>query len=307
MVVFSACSSKQNGNDTSNGPTLFYHSYKAIKLPFYAVDSTMQERASDTTIKLKSFLQYFPDTIFNNPFGRYRNITLYPVGRIEQKKKENYFITLAKGSNKTVMYLSVFDSNHHMVSMPVIINEGDETLNSFSIDKKLTVVLSKEWIIKNDPYYKRIIYAYNNVGIFNTVLTETNEQRRTSEQAILNPIDTFPKKNKYSGDYYKDAKNSLFIRDGSSQSEYLFFVHFQTKNEDEPCSGELKGKFNLTTDVLGQYTGTGDPCNLNFTFNGNQATVKENGSCGNYRDIKCFFNDTFIRKKEVKAKEHKKH
>jgi hypothetical protein len=34
--------------------------------------------------------------------------------------------------------------------------------------------------------------------------------------------------------------------------------------------------------------------------------MKEEGSCGNHRDIKCFFEDTYTKKKEIKSKTKKK-
>jgi hypothetical protein len=34
--------------------------------------------------------------------------------------------------------------------------------------------------------------------------------------------------------------------------------------------------------------------------------VKEEGSCGNHRDIKCFFNDSYTRKREAKPKSKKR-
>ena len=61
--------------------------------------------------------------------------------------------------------------------MPLLISNDDEIIHSASIDKKLTIVVNDEWTVKNDIYYERTIYAYNNVGIFTTVLTETNEER----------------------------------------------------------------------------------------------------------------------------------
>ena len=58
----------------------------------------------------------------------------------------------------------------------------------------------------------------------------------------------------------------------------------------------------MTGETTGQYANTGDPCGLAFTFKGSEVIVKENGSCGNYRDIKCFFNDTYTKKKELVKK-----
>ena len=128
--------------------------------------------------------------------------------------------------------------------MPLLVSNDDESLHSASIDKKLTIVVNREWTLKNDIYYHRTIYAYNNVGVFTTVLTETNEER-SAEAAVTNPFDTFPKRYKYSGDYVKGTKNYLFIRDGSNPNEYRFFVHFSSGDEEEPCSGELKGIFKM--------------------------------------------------------------
>ena len=138
------------------------------------------------------------------------------------------------------------------------------------------------------------------------MLTETNEDR-TAGKVILNPLDTFPRKNKYSGDYVKGSKNVLFIRDGKTPGQYLFYVHFQTDDQDEPCSGELKGSLKMVSDKAGIYTGNTDPCVLNLTFTGNEVKVKETGSCGNYRGIKCFFNDTYVKKKPDKPAVKRKH
>ncbi len=307
IISLAACSSNSTNQGKKNEPEGLANKYKSLSLPFNVYDSTMVDFASDTAISLETFTRYFSDTIFYSSFGKDSKVKLYPVGKIQQGDKESYYLTLAKANQLSVLFLSVYDSNKHMATMPLIISGNDslDITNSASIDKKLTIVVNKDWMIKNDPYYRRIIYAYNNVGVFTTVLTETNEQRR-SETSVTNPLDTFPKKNKYSGDYSKGPGNQLFIRDGSVTGEYLFFVHFKRTDQDEPCNGELRGSLKMTDEVSGQYTKTGDPCGLTFTFKGQEATVKENGSCGNYRDIKCFFDDVYMKKKEPKTVVHKK-
>jgi hypothetical protein len=306
-LFITSCKSKKDDSE-SKSPEVreLYNAYSKLKLPFYVVDSTMNEKAKDTTISLAAFTKVIPDTVFNSTFGTDRKFTLYPLGRIEPKSKESYFVTLAKGKDKSAIYISVYDSNKHTVTLPLLVSDKDEILNTASVDKKLSIVVSKEWTDKNVLYYNRIIYAYNNVGIFTTVLTETNEPRRTREAAIINPLDTFPKKYKYSGDYSKGSKSVLFIRDSNVPDEYLFFLHFQNENQDDACAGEVRNKFKMKSDKAGQYNGNSDPCVLDFTFKGNEVQVKENGSCGNYRDIKCFFNDTYTKKKEAKIAERKK-
>ncbi len=306
FLIFTSCRNNQQHEQSANAPNELSDVYKKIKLPFYAVDSTMQSQAKDSAISIKMFTSYFPDSIFIIPFGNDRKIVLQPVGKIEQRGKESYFLTFAKSHSLSALYLSVYDSNRHIVTMPIIINQDDSVTNSASIDKKLTIVVNKEWRTKNNPYYNRMIYAYNNVGVFTTVLTETNLERRP-EAAIINPLDTFPQRNKYSGDYNKGDKNHLFVRDAAGANEYLFFVHFQSGKSDEKCGGELKGRFKMISENVGQYNVSGDPCNVNFTFKNNTVGVKENGSCGNYRDIKCFFNDVYTKRKTSATSDFKKH
>ena len=306
LVGMTAC--KDKGKDkgrTSLAPKELTEAYTKLKLPYYVVDSTMNEKIPAKTISLASFTKYIPDTIFNTTFGKDRNLTLQPIGQIDEKSREDYFITYVKSKSKAAIYLSVYDSSKHTVSMPLVTSDEDDITNTASIDKRLTIVINKEWTIKNDIYYNRSIYAYNNVGLLTTVLTETNEQRRTDD-IITNPLDTFPKTYKYSGDYGKGSKGYLFIRDGNTANEYLFFVHFKSGTEEEPCGGELRGKFNMVSDKEGQYASAGDPCGMSLIFKGNEVQVKENGSCGNYRDIKCFFNDTYTKKKETKTTTKKK-
>jgi len=55
-----------------------------------------------------------------------------------------------------------------------------------------------------------------------------------------------------------------------------------------------------------QFTQSGDPCIIDFRFDGNEISLKEQGSCGNHRGIKCFFNDSFIKKKEPRSSKHSK-
>jgi hypothetical protein len=222
-----------------------------------------------------------------------------------QKGKETYLASLVSGKNNAAVYLTVYDKNKYTTNLPLLVTKRDDVMNSASIDKKLTVVLNKEWSVKNDVYYDRTIYAYNNVGVFTTVLTETNEERR-GEAAVLNPFDTFPKKYKYSGDYFKGSTNFLFIRDGTVADEYRFFVHFANDDKSDPCGGEIKGIFKMVSDKAGVFNGNGDPCVLDLSFSTAGVNVKETGSCGNYRGIKCFFNDTYTKKKETATATGKK-
>ena len=102
------------------------------------------------------------------------------------------------------------------------------------------------------------------------------------------------------------SKNLVSVRDGKKPDEYLFFVYFENGNEAEPCGGEIRGMMKMASDKVGIFKGDDDPCQINFTFNASSVEVKETGSCGNFRGIKCFFNDTYTKKKEAKSSAKKK-
>ena len=69
-------------------------------------------------------------------------------------------------------------------------------------------------------------------------------------------------------------------------------------SEKGTCKGELRGEASITSPNVAVYRENGDPCVLQFTFGANAVTMKEVQGCGNYRDIKCFFEGTYPRKKE---------
>lgn len=308
LILIFACKThnkkKVSGNESVETPE-FFEAYNNLKLPFTIADTNFEKYTDTAAISYQVFTQFVSDTIFNNPFGKNRKLTIHPIGKIEQKGKESYFVTLVSDKDQSAAYLSVYDKNKFIISMLLLVSNDDEYTNTATIDNKLSIIINKDWTVKNDLYYKRTIYAYNNVGIFTKVLTETNEER-SAEAAVLNPLDTFPKKYKYSGDYVKGKKSFLFLRDGKTPGEYLFFVHFTEEDKEEPCGGELKGRIKMASDKAGKYSGPTDPCVLDFSFATTEIKVKETGSCGNYRGIKCFFNDTYIKKKEPKAAVRKK-
>jgi hypothetical protein len=306
LIFLFACKNKKKVSGDQHLETdEFVSAYSELKLPFSVSDTNIRSVSDTASISYALFTQFVPDTVFNTPFGKDRKLTLRPIGKIVQKEKETYFATLVSSKNIAAIYLTVFNKNKFTTNMPLLVTNDDGRVTTASIDKKLTIVINTEWTIKNDIYYKRTIYAYNNVGVFTTVLTETNEDRR-AEKNVSNPLDTFPKRYKYSGDYVTGKKNIVSLRDGKTPNEYLFFVYFENGSEEEPCGGELRGTMKMVSEKLGIYNGVTDPCELQFTFAANQVKVKETGSCGNYRGIKCFFNDSYTKRKETKASSKKK-
>jgi hypothetical protein len=58
----------------------------------------------------------------------------------------------------------------------------------------------------------------------------------------------------------------------------------------------LKGEAVVAGNNIIRYTERGNPCALDFVFNGKNVSMKEKGGCGSHRDIKCFFEGIYTRK-----------
>lgn len=272
--------------------------------PSYTVaDTNINKVADTTTIGLKAWQQFFPDSALTSITGSSKKITIHPVGIIE-KEKENYllvnFIT-----QKKITHLAVFvtdKKNKYLASKELLSSGNDDYTHTVSVNREPTFLLSKEKMGKeNTLQFTRTGWVYTSSGgIFMVVVNDTNEDPRKSN--VINPIDTLPRKNKYSGDYAENKKNFISIRDTKKPNVYQFFIHFE---KEGGCTGELKGELKMKDANTAQFSEKGDPCVIDFRFEENEITLKEQGSCGNHRGIKCFFDDTFIKKKEPRSAKKK--
>jgi hypothetical protein len=111
------------------------------------------------------------------------------------------------------------------------------------------------------------------------------------------------KTHRFAGDYGKGKRNIISIRDGRAPNQLMAFVHLE--NQDG-CSGELKGELLMTSATTAIYRQGGDPCVLQFRFSGNTIELQEEEGCGNHRGLDCAFTGTFPKKKEAKAKTSEK-
>jgi hypothetical protein len=121
---------------------------------------------------------------------------------------------------------------------------------------------------------------------------------------VINPIDTLSRKRKYTGDYLKDKKNYISVRDSKYPNQLMFFIHM--KSDDNDCDGELKGEMLVTSSTTAIYRQGGDPCVMSFSFSSNTVTVKEDEGCGSHRGLNCSFNGRYSLKKESNSKKIRK-
>lgn len=279
----------------------FVAAFPDIKLPKTFHDSGLARIGDTTTISYAVFTQFVPDSAFRSVMGDAGKAAIKPVGKI-QSDEELYLLAKLVQNKQYTLGVFVFDNDNRYVGGKALVSNKlkDGYNHMVNVNREPTFLISREKITSdNKQLYTRTGYAYNKDAGFMIVVNDSNEDPG-KQDSIINPIDTFRRTNKFSGDYVKDKRNFISLRDGRNANTYLFFVHFEKNNGD--CIGELKGEMVMKNEQNGQYTASGDPCVINFTLSANQVQMKEEGSCGNHRDIKCFFDDKYNRKREPKAR-----
>lgn len=307
IVFLSSCKDEKaslSGNEPVD-PKDIIAAFPALKLPYKVADTNMIKVADTSRISYFVFSGLVPDSALTSSLGKGINKSVIrPVGKIE-KEHETYLLTDFTQNKKTTLVAFLFDKKYTYVGNLVLLKQGikDGYFTSVNITSEPTFIVSKEKYIGNELMYTRNGYAYNNGSAeFTTVMTDSNEDLKIRNE-IINPIDTFPRLNKLSGDYIQDKKNYISVRDGSSTNKYQFFIHFEKSGD---CTGELKGQMTMRDATHGYFQESGDPCEIDFGFTNNSIIVKERGNCGNHRGIKCFFNDAYRKKKEAKPAVKKK-
>lgn len=302
FILFIAC--KDDKVDFSGAVPLkaeeFITAFPKITGSYLMADSNIARKADTTRIGYKALTQFIPDSVIALYIGKDKKTVIKPVGIIE-KEKENYLLINFTRQKKTTCVVFVTDKKlSYFASKELLTNQKTDGYYRFvSINKEPTFMINREKTsTENTLKFTRSGWVYNDAGIFMLVVTDSNED--PEKTAVINPIDTLPRLNKLSGEYVKNEKNYISVRDGKDANHYLFFIHFE--KDRATCVGELKGEFKLKSPGHAQYLQNGDPCIIDFKFEGNYVSVKEQGSCGNHRGIKCFFDDTYRKKREPKTK-----
>jgi hypothetical protein len=303
LLLAGACKDKKtsmkDGDKVEIGD--FIEFFPEAPLPFRVEDTALVKRSADSLlIGMKIFQQFIPDSILKKDFSNPATVKLWPLGRVKEKEKETYLFLKAQGGSKRACYLLIFSAdNKYLNAMPVLRTGFDNSSGAFGmLDKKYQITTYRERREGgNIASFKRNVYFYNSAANeFTLLMTEPNEEIIAN---VINPIDTLAARHKLAGDYVQNKKNFVSIRDGKRANELSFFVHFEKDNGN--CKGEVKGVAKLVGNNLAVYQDSGNPCEIQFSFKGNTVTLKETGGCGSWRDIKCFFEGSFTRKKAPKT------
>jgi hypothetical protein len=294
VLVLVQCNSRKSSleDDDEIEVADFIEFYPEVTLPFRVADTTLEKKTKDSSLLIgyKIFTRFVPDSIIRKDFGKSAHPVITALGRVKEKNKDTYLFTKAVAGSKRVAYVVVFNKNDEFMSaLPVVkTGFGKQTSAYGVLDNKFQLTTFVEHR-GSEPAYKKNVYFYNGeTKDFTLIFTEPD---LAMIENVINPIDTLPKKTKYAGDYVKDKKNFVSIRDGRKPGEIMLFIHFEKSNGT--CNGELKGTARFVSATKALYSQPGNPCALELSFTSTRVSLKETGGCGTYRDIKCFFDGSY--------------
>jgi hypothetical protein len=304
ICLFTACGNKKkpslSGTDEV-GISDFIESFELINPPYEVNDTALNKKEKDSLlIANKIFMQFVPDSVLTKIFGKNAKPKIYTGKRIKEKE-ESYLFAKAIAADKKALLVLCFDKKNNFKGfLPLLVQDADpNTLQISGINRKFefyqSVLLKKP---DGSTAEGKEVFIYNDeAGQFLLIMKDPLDDR---VQEVINPIDTFARKNKFSADYIKDKMNLVSIRDDSKAGKINFFIHFD-RNEGE-CTGELKGVANFTAANTAIYQQPGDACSIQFNFSSSSVSLKEIQACGAHRGVKCSFDGSYPRKKEAKQK-----
>lgn len=321
--AFCSCKSKKislAANDDKVNIADFLEFFQPLKLPFAVGDTILRRKEPEVdAINYSLFTRLIPDSILLHLFGKTTHPHLYAMGKIRVPDAESYLFVKAVARDRRALYILCFDKkNHFGAARPVLYSDESDVRASARGDgrgvtgraemdnKYVLTLLHQRRASDGTTIYHKDAYVYNEDTGLLLILTETNEAKNKIPP-VYNPIDTLPRKHKYSGDYQQssgnlsqDKRNLVAIRDGRDASRFLFFIHFE--KDEGTCNGELKGEAKFVSPGVARYRSYSDPCALEFSFGSDGVSIKETGGCGVHRDIKCFFEGYYERRKTTKTR-----
>jgi hypothetical protein len=282
----------------------FIDFFPESKLPWQFADTSLARREKDSLlINYKVFSQFVPDSILGKLFGKNAKPRIYPMGRVRAGDETYLFAKAIQGEKRSAVVLGFDKKDEFIAAMPLLQTDNSAATQQVAgIDSRYT--LSKTILRKNADgtvSEGKDVYVLNkDARNFMLILTDALDEKATE---LINPIDTFSRKQKFSADYGSGTMTLFSFRDGRKSDRLTFFIHFE-KNGGE-CIGELKGEAIIKSATQAEYREPGEPCSLQFTFTANAVRVKELSGCGSRRGLRCSFEGTYPRKKEAKPKTEK--
>ncbi len=269
----------------------FSNKFPAAEALRWNADSLKHKRVDSLAFKARYLKQFLPDTLGKGVFTAAEKPKFWPVGQVALTEDLRLFLVEGSAKSGAAAWMCFYDKNgtflrRHLAARYVA---GDNKKTGFSVDRKGTIRVTTE---TGAAIAREDVYAANPDGSLALVLTNSNEPAVTG---LFNPIDTLPRKHKFSANYTAGEGNIVSIRDGETPKEFLFFIHFT--RDKGACIGEVDGTGRFTSATTGQWRDKQSGCIVDFKFTGSKVTISETG-CGAYRGIKCAFEGSFTKKKK---------
>jgi len=301
-----ACSEKKT--DFSGNTPLkindFNKVFKTVELPISISDSNLSKLRDTIEIGAKALGQFVPDSVVENIIpAKDQKAILYPLLKIE-KEAEYYLMLNVHRPTKDEIAVVVFSKKNVYLDYKIITSFLVEQKGSRHYGKSVSINKEPTFLVEENKMDEENVLVYEKNGWaftenhFRLIYFDSN--KKPESKTIINPLDTLATNYVYSGDYARDAKNFISLRDFTGvANKYQFFMHFEKK--EGTCVGELKGLLNFNKNQA-TYTEKGDPCIIHFTISGQIIKIKEDGNCGNHRNMTCYFNDSYDKKRKPKKK-----
>ncbi len=303
MAFVAGCGNKEERDDTDGAGYSFEKlsaQFKKITPPYQLSDTGFLKNKDTTTLRFSEFGSFVSDSLITKIFGKKANVRYVPLVQMNPTDKTGLYLVKAVSDRKKAAIMIAFGEGEPMAVLPFIVPDNDPTTSQLSsIDKSFIITKYVGQQKKGVPLKEgREVYEYDEDSKSFSFILHDPLNIETAE--VVNPIDTLPGKHKHSGDYVKDKKNFVSIRDGRHPNQLQVFMHLD-KNKSA-CTGEIRGDLLITSPTTAIYRQGGDPCVLSFRFYGSTLTVKEDEGCGAHRGIDCVFDGTYPRKKPSKTK-----
>jgi hypothetical protein len=191
----------------------FNAAFKNIDLPIRINDTNLVAFTDTIEIGRKALEQFLPDSVVDAIAPKLlKNASIFTVGKIE-KETEYYLLLNNKDTKKQTVSVIAFSKKNVFL--------GYQILTQFDLVHKGSQFYGKTLLINKEPTFlieenkldpeqgltnEKKGWAYTDQG-FRLIYLDANI--KPEQKAILNPIDTLPTLNTYSGDYARDKKNFI--------------------------------------------------------------------------------------------------
>lgn len=308
LIIFSACGSKEKNSTATtsdgSGNADFTALFRQMKPPYTLSDSGLLANKDTAQIRSEAWNSFIPDSTKELIFGSTSRISYTPLGSFVGKKKETYYLVKATRDNKkAALLLASAHPDSITAVLPFIVPDKEtNTKQVTTFESNFSVIRTVQRTLPDDSFQEgKDVFAYSEIGrTFDLVMTDPLSDEKPD---LTNPIDTLGRTYAYAGDYSRDKRNIVSVRDGRKKGLITVFIHMEAR--EGACTGEIKGDAEIIDEQTATYRTPGDPCILTLKFAKGSVTLQEQEGCGSRRGLECSFNGTFKKKKEANNKENK--